>query len=171
MSQTALGQLTIPFSVAVIGFLAYGSQLLFYFIEPGPLTIQQCWIFNIWVLFAYVGYLRSCFTNPGWVPKGWDDQVDETAKKLRPRPKWCKKCEANKPTRAHHCRRCGRCVPKMDHHCPWTTSCVSHRTMPHFCRFLFYSVIAMLYLAYFLYIRLENLWSARNLPSVSLPFI
>ena len=59
-----------------------------------------------------------------------------------------------------------RCIPKMDHHCPWTINCVSHRTFPHFFRFLFYSVTAMLYLEYFLYIRLAILFQNRSLPSV-----
>lgn len=27
--------------------------------------------------------------------------------------KWCRKCNAPKPERAHHCSSCGRCVLKM----------------------------------------------------------
>ena len=57
----------------------------------------------------------------------------------------------------------------MDHHCPWTINCVSHRTFPHFFRFLFYSVTAMLYLEYLLYIRLAILFQNRSLPSVRSP--
>lgn len=57
----------------------------------------------------------------------------------------------------------------MDHHCPWTINCVSHRTFPHFFRFLFYSVITMIYLSYLLYIRLYILFQKRSLPSVSPP--
>ena len=60
----------------------------------------------------------------------------------------------------------GRCIPKMDHHCPWTVNCVSHRTFPHFFRFLLYSVVTMIYLAYFMYIRLATIWGGRNRPSV-----
>lgn len=59
----------------------------------------------------------------------------------------------------------------MDHHCPWTANCVGHRTFPHFLRFLFYSVAAMSYLAYFLYIRVAHLWTHRNMPSVHGPSI
>ena len=33
--------------------------------------------------------------------------------------RFCDKCKAIKPDRAHHCSVCGRCVLKMDHHCPW----------------------------------------------------
>jgi len=57
----------------------------------------------------------------------------------------------------------------MDHHCPWTVNCVSHRTFPHFFRFLFYAVISMSYLECFLYIRVGLVWSGRNLPSVRVP--
>lgn len=32
--------------------------------------------------------------------------------------KYCRKCKAFKPSRAHHCSICGRCIIKMDHHCP-----------------------------------------------------
>ena len=60
-----------------------------------------------------------------------------------------------------------RCIPKMDHHCPWIANCVSHRTFPHFLRFLFYGVMAMGYLEYFLYLRLEALWQERHFSSVS----
>ncbi|CAB1111799.1 unnamed protein product [Ectocarpus sp. CCAP 1310/34] len=38
--------------------------------------------------------------------------------------KWCYKCDAFKPARAHHCSLCQRCIVKMDHHCPWVNNCV-----------------------------------------------
>ncbi|KDQ20944.1 hypothetical protein BOTBODRAFT_151917 [Botryobasidium botryosum FD-172 SS1] len=51
--------------------------------------------------------------------------------------RWCRKCSAPKPERAHHCSECNRCVLKMDHHCPWLGSkCVGHRTYPAFLHFL-----------------------------------
>lgn len=31
--------------------------------------------------------------------------------------RYCKRCEQQKPIRAHHCSACERCVLKMDHHC------------------------------------------------------
>jgi len=51
--------------------------------------------------------------------------------------KWCRKCWAPKPERAHHCSVCKRCVLKMDHHCPWLAQkCVGHWTYPAFLHFL-----------------------------------
>ena len=68
--------------------------------------------------------------------------------------KWCKKCAAPKPERAHHCGTCGRCVLKMgasflqcrsqkgnpylcnsDHHCMWLGhTCIV--STPRACRLL-----------------------------------
>ncbi|KAI0538945.1 DHHC palmitoyltransferase-domain-containing protein [Xylaria digitata] len=81
------------------------------------------------------------------------------------RRRWCRKCAAPKPPRAHHCKGCGRCIPKMDHHCPWTGNCVSLQTFPHFVRFLIYTNISLWILAYFLWLRLSAIWSSRNLPA------
>ncbi|KAL9129815.1 MAG: hypothetical protein Q9217_001852 [Psora testacea] len=58
-----------------------------------------------------------------------------------------------------------RCIPRMDHHCPWTVNCVSHRTFPHFYRFLLYSGAAMIYLQNLILIRAWTLWEGRNRPS------
>ncbi|EAU93074.2 hypothetical protein CC1G_06794 [Coprinopsis cinerea okayama7 len=62
--------------------------------------------------------------------------------------RWCRKCWAPKPERAHHCSVCGRCVLKMDHHCPWLGSnCVGHRTYPAFVHFLTCITILAVYVA------------------------
>ncbi|KAJ3511102.1 hypothetical protein NMY22_g15759 [Coprinellus aureogranulatus] len=62
--------------------------------------------------------------------------------------KWCRKCWAPKPERAHHCSVCGRCVLKMDHHCPWLGSaCIGHRTYPAFIHFLTCATILAIYIA------------------------
>lgn len=170
MSRSALGRFTVPCCLALIAFLAYGSQVLFYSLEPGPLSLKEFGVFNVLVLCIIFCYLRSCFTNPGWVPKDWKAPDQDPQEGLTPKTRWCKKCEAHKPPRAHHCKACARCIPKMDHHCPWTTSCVSYRITPHFIRFLFYSVSGMLYLGFFLFERVSLIWERRNLPSVSTHF-
>ncbi|KAF2838286.1 zf-DHHC-domain-containing protein [Patellaria atrata CBS 101060] len=53
--------------------------------------------------------------------------------------RYCKKCQCNKPDRAHHCSTCGKCVLKMDHHCPWLATCVGLRNHKAFLLFLIYT--------------------------------
>lgn len=158
MADFEISQLAVPTAVFLIIFLAYSAQTLLPFLDPGPLTGWQTVKFNTLVLCLWICYARSCSVNPG-------------AKSIQPttsQTKYCRKCEAPKPPRAHHCRTCGRCIPKMDHHCPWTNNCVSYFTFPHFIRFVFYATAAMTYLEYFLYIRVSVLWENRHLPSVRL---
>lgn len=40
--------------------------------------------------------------------------------------RYCRKCRAVKPDRAHHCSTCRRCVLKMDHHCIYINKYVSN---------------------------------------------
>ncbi|KAI0099235.1 zf-DHHC-domain-containing protein [Nemania sp. FL0031] len=81
------------------------------------------------------------------------------------RRRWCRKCAAPKPPRAHHCKTCGRCIPKMDHHCPWTGNCVALQTFPHFLRFLVFTNASLWTLSYFLWQRFAALWASRHLPA------
>ncbi|KAK7757905.1 Palmitoyltransferase [Diatrype stigma] len=93
-----------------------------------------------------------------------DGDDDVLAAALRKR-RWCKKCAAPKPPRAHHCRTCRRCVPRMDHHCPWTANCVSLQTFPYFVRFLAWACAALAVLLHHVWRRLAALWAARHLPA------
>ncbi|PMD20802.1 zf-DHHC-domain-containing protein [Hyaloscypha hepaticicola] len=169
---TSLEDLAIPGVSILIIFLAYTSQYLFYYIEPGPLTKTEAIWFNLFVLGMWWCYDRACFVEAG--PKGWVGKVirDEGESEneaednlLKKGIRWCKKCDAVKPPRAHHCRKCGSCIPKMDHHCPWIANCVSHTTYPHFLRFVLYAVVSMSILTYHLFIRASVLFSNRNLPA------
>ncbi|KAJ2776061.1 Palmitoyltransferase zdhhc2 [Coemansia javaensis] len=56
-------------------------------------------------------------------------------------PRYCQKCDAPKPDRAHHCSTCGVCVLRFDHHCPWLNSCVGFRTHKAFILFLTYGTL------------------------------
>ena len=96
---------------ALIAFLAYGSQVLFRFTEPGRLERDQEIRFNLLVGGLWICYLRACLVNPGYVKPRLgrpehDDGYNEAQKQLRGR--WCRKCNAPKPPRAHHCKTCQR---------------------------------------------------------------
>ena len=187
MLQNSLGDLALPAVVALISFLAYGSQFLFRYIEPYALGMRQTISFNVLVACIWITYAQASFTNPGWVSPvlSQDHSTPENQSSSQRVSRWCRKCEALKPPRAHHCKVCQRwlgaqfpvdlggtlmgfcrCIPKMDHHCPWTINCVSHRTLPHFLRFLFYATTSMVYLEYLLILRVAVVWAGRNLPSV-----
>jgi len=181
-------RLAVPGVCLLISGLAYGSQLLFPLIEPGPLTKKQLWTFNGLVVCIWICYSRAVLVNPGHVPSSWQTEgtVDVNEDGPLGRQRFCRKCQALKPPRAHHCKVCkrytpstsmtktialtyGRCIPKMDHHCPWTANCVSHSTFPHFMRFLFYAVASMTYLEGLLYDRAAAVWRAKDLRYVSCP--
>ncbi|KAF4210136.1 hypothetical protein CNMCM5878_004885 [Aspergillus fumigatiaffinis] len=137
-----ISQLAIPFVCALISFLAYPSQLFFYYFEEAPLRSQEFWRLNIFALCIWVCYYRACTVDPGRIPKDWTPSNLKQLEKdcAGGRQRWCRRCEAFKPPRAHHCKTCQRCIPKMDHHC-------------------------MGYLETLLFERASIVWSSRHLPS------
>ncbi|KAM0242468.1 hypothetical protein ACHAPO_000887 [Fusarium lateritium] len=153
--------LAVPSVCALIIFLGYVSQFLFHYsttLEPGPPSRRETITFNSLLLILWITYYRAVTTDPGrYIFK---DRVIEADGQ-----RWCNKCAAPKPARAHHCRHCARCVPRMDHHCPWTRNCVSMTTFPHFLRFLIYTNVSLWMLGYFLWQRFSQIWEHRHLPA------
>ena len=74
------------------------------------------------------------------------DQSDPTWW-TKPKRKYCTKCKAIKPPRAHHCSVAGRCVVKMDHYCPWVNNTVGQNNHKFFLQFLVYVFIGTAYAA------------------------
>jgi len=181
--------LAIPAVIVLVGFLGYSSQWLFHTapdLLPGRPSRTETVIFNLLLACLWWTYYRACSVNPGryvfsvpsaspephrpptdTVPAadGNDDGDPRRAATATAPHRWCKKCQAPKPPRAHHCRHCARCIPKMDHHCPWTGNCVSLQTFPHFARFLLYTNLALWHLAAQLASRFRALWESRHLPA------
>lgn len=65
--------------------------------------------------WIWICYDRACFADAGRIPRKIievDDSEDEEAEErkdaLRSSVRWCKKCVAVKPPRAHHCKICER---------------------------------------------------------------
>jgi len=93
-------------------------------------------------------------TDPGSVPKNArpliDDEEERAYDPSRSKTgesfkKYCKRCKAFKPTRAHHCSICDRCIIKMDHHCPWVNNCVGIGNHKLFLLFIFFVFVVSLY--------------------------
>ncbi|QRW00435.1 DHHC palmitoyltransferase [Ceratobasidium sp. AG-Ba] len=81
--------------------------------------------------------LADALAGPSIGDAGSSDEDSEVGVDDQGERRWCRKCWAPKPERAHHCSYCKRCVLKMDHHCPWlANNCVGHRTYPSFIHFL-----------------------------------
>ncbi|KAL6877005.1 zf-DHHC domain-containing protein [Trichoderma novae-zelandiae] len=151
--------LAVPAVCALIVFLSYFTQYIFRDPDllPGPPSRDETVVFNTLLLCLWFSYFRAVTVDPGRYAFG--EQV------LEADGRWCKKCQAPKPPRAHHCRHCKRCIPKMDHHCPWTGNCVSMTTFPHFLRFLVYANLSLWMLGYLLWQRFLALWETRHMPS------
>jgi palmitoyltransferase len=115
-----LRRLAVPSVCFLICFLAYSSQWLFYHIEPGPLSRKEALVFNALVCCTWWSYAQACLRDPGRLPEKVADVGVETVQdgsgngdttgrgEQVYNSRWCKKCKAVKPPRAHHCRQCGR---------------------------------------------------------------
>ncbi|KAL5116912.1 Palmitoyltransferase [Pleosporales sp. CAS-2024a] len=167
-----LSHLAVPSVYALITFLGYPSQWLLLHLEPAPITKNELIFSNMIVLLILLTYTRSVFVDAGTIASDWATALEprlcgekQKKKEAANSRKWCRKCAAPKPPRAHHCKACKRCIPKMDHHCPWTANCVSHTTFPHFVRFLVYTTVGLSFLQKLFFTRLYHLWNVRDLPA------
>ncbi|PNY26155.1 Palmitoyltransferase [Tolypocladium capitatum] len=101
-------------------------------------------------------YTTAVFTSPGSSTNDDGYGLLPTASQAHPpatsftvksngQIRFCKKCQARKPDRAHHCSTCRRCVLKMDHHCPWLATCIGLRNHKAFLLFLVYTTVFSFY--------------------------
>ncbi|KAL7945418.1 DHHC palmitoyltransferase domain-containing protein [Trichoderma barbatum] len=101
-------------------------------------------------------YTTAVFTNPGSttnddgygllpISSGQNRTATSFTVKSNGEIRFCKKCQARKPDRAHHCSTCRRCVLKMDHHCPWLAACLGLHNYKPFLLFLVYTTIFSFY--------------------------
>lgn len=105
----AYRHLAVPGVLCLISFLSFSSQYLFYHIDPEPLTREETITFNLLIAALLICYARSVLTDPGHIPTDWalDSNIPSVPVA---KPRWCRKCKAVKPPRAHHCKICKRFV-------------------------------------------------------------
>ena len=128
--------------------------------------------FNTTACLAMLSHVRAMMTDPGAVPREALPLPDEEGllengraggavaleegkhplpsdgAGISPRQrvrKFCRRCNAFKPARAHHCSICKRCIIKMDHHCPWVNNCVGIGNHKLFLLFIFYIFLMCTY--------------------------
>lgn len=104
-------QLAFPAVSVLISFLTFTSQYLLTHIEHASLRDHDLLKANIITVCIGICYYRSCTVDPGRIPKDWKPSDHRHLEGIGERQRWCRKCEAFKPPRAHHCRTCGRWVP------------------------------------------------------------
>lgn len=132
-----LKELAVPAVYALIFFLGYPSQLLFLYLEPGPLSKNELIISNVLLVCIFITYTQSVYVDPGTISENYGEKnarvtgqrkanSEKNATQIVGRVKWCRKCDAAKPPRAHHCKECKRyeCLPdKLVHsYRPFTCS-------------------------------------------------
>jgi len=126
-----------------LSLLIFSCFVVIYIVSVGEWAEVHAVMFIFLVAMAVISHLQVMFSDPGTVPRNAqpltrsDPSQPETI---------CGRCDAYKPTRAHHCRICGRCIVRMDHHCPWMNNCVGWANQKHFCLFLFYTCAVSLYM-------------------------
>ena len=111
---------------------------------------QALGLFNYWA---------TALTSPGYVDRGgsW------TQYHLGDEPlELCKKCNNERPPRAHHCQQCQRCVLAMDHHCIWLNTCVGQRNYRYFLLQEIYHLVAAFVLAIATLVPLRKLFNGSS---------
>lgn len=109
-------------------------------------------LFNLIWGVALWSYVVAHLTDPGRLPKRWEEFVTSVGDALPiapPRQEWqpgkatfCDKCDIPRPERAHHCGMCKICVLRMDHHCAWIDNCVGFNNHKFFCLLVIYACAA-----------------------------
>lgn len=122
-----IGPLMVLVLLSLIGFNThvYFTVLMPDVVLPsvGTFGAMVNLVIGLWILGNLVfNYLRCVFMSPGHpsadTPMPAEDPDDRYSRSDHIW-RWCSRCNAPKPPRAHHCSVCRRCVLKMDHHCPW----------------------------------------------------
>lgn len=137
---------SITYFLILYGMYATTLGVIIPWLGFSLLGLLNILIFNGLSILTMYTHFKTMTTDPGAVPKDArplstdTEELDFEGNDRDRYKKFCRKCSAFKPVRAHHCSICGRCVIKMDHHCPWVNNCVgvgNHKLFLLFCFYVF----------------------------------
>ncbi|XWS66183.1 hypothetical protein CRYUN_Cryun05aG0178100 [Craigia yunnanensis] len=143
----------------LMGFVYYFT--VFIFIEEwvglqssaGSLNAM---IFTFLASLCLFSFFVGVLTDPGHIPSSYLPDVedscsvsDQEPKKNGVQSKYCDKCAAYKPPRAHHCRVCRKCILRMDHHCLWINNCVGYWNYKAFFTLILYATMGSIHSTYY----------------------
>lgn len=137
-SEKWIAHASVPLIVLVYTLVLGGA----YTFLVGLRELLDSWkiYFGYYILIQILfNYYCAWSTEPGYTNRIEPNQVT----------KYCRKCEYQKPERAHHCSICKQCVLMMDHHCPWINNCVGHRNHRYFFLFCFWTTFGAVYVVLF----------------------
>jgi len=169
-------------------YYAYVAELCIKRVESDVAKVLFLIGYHITITMFLASYWRTVWTRPGDIPKRFQLTADElnslqgnenvnnrvleeivtdkdipvAMRTIQGGVRYCHKCAAIKPDRAHHCSVCGRCVLKMDHHCPWVNNCVAFNNYKFFILFLMYGLIYCLYVAATSFKYFLDIWLYEN---------
>ena len=140
---------TLPLAITIFfiyAFISYNIVYCYWILYQSNyyyLSIAYSLIFNIFLILAFVSFIKAVFTEGGLVPPSFSNsrsntflednneenqeqnEEDNNENNNNDSDKIiCKKCKIERPVRAHHCHLCGVCKLRMDHHCPALNNCV-----------------------------------------------
>lgn len=120
-------------------FTVFYSFSRFYLLDEQGFTLLK--LFNVPVFYFCATMVIICHTyamstHPGTIPPNYSNP-----KAVGDQHLFCKKCNSQRPERAHHCKICQQCILKMDHHCPWVANCVGFYNQKYFYLFLIYATV------------------------------
>ncbi|KAK6228251.1 hypothetical protein SCA6_000591 [Theobroma cacao] len=128
------------------------SKLCCVFLVQSSAGSLNAKIFTFLASLCLFSFSVGVLTDPGYAPSSYLPDVedsssvsDEEPKKNGVQSKYCDKCAAYKPPRAHHCRVCRRCILRMDHHCLWINNCVGYWNYKAFFTLVLYATIGSIH--------------------------
>jgi len=106
-------------------------------------------LYSSLTFLSLASHATAMLTNPGAVPSDAQPLPAEAAA-LEEQGGWrkrrfCSRCKAFKPARAHHDSVTGRCVVKLDHFCPWVNNAVGVFNHKFFLLFVLYTFLQCTY--------------------------